>query len=940
VALLALLSFTVLAVDAGDALAVEYGHTVVTGEYGREGPKSPGAYGCVIAFQSAENKLYVMQGESIYGMQWNGPGSVTALGGNFPLHNTNAECYGAQPDFTVDQTNGNIYQTPVYEPHLYGWDKTGTPLSGFPVTFEGVYQVCGLATTNDAEPWAGDLASPSHVYKSSPQGGQFGSIELAQEYACKIGIDQTNNDLYALEIYGHVIKQYSAAGGYAPTGLTFAASPETENVHFVVDGSTHTLYVPFRETVRAYDTTTGAVKEEIEFGGGDTLGVAIDEDTGTLFIADRQNEVIKEMPKTIVPKAVTGDPIGNFEVSGVADPNGAGNIVECFFEYGPAAGNYSLGKQNCDQGLPITGETPVTATLSAAPFEQTTHYRLVVKTASLGGVRRGADKTITPHAVEGLLAEGATNVTRTSAQLHGSFEGNGEETKYKFQWGIYNPGSPESYESESALTSIGSPTAPPRTNIPLALNGLTAEKTYHFRIVAQNGKGTSQSNDVTFKTLPPVQSLTAEPADEIGPRTATLHGSFVGDGDDTTYYFKYGTTEGFYPNTTAPATLPSPTGLTHIQAPISGLELETTYHFRIVATNSLGTTETADTTFTSRPAVEGVISNAATGISQTSITLNGQYDGNGHDIRYHFEYGPTTAYGESTPEVDGGTAAGTQNVSAAITDYLAYTTYHYRLVAEDTDVSVNGVTYGPDMTVTTEPALLPGLSGTRVNGVTPTTATMEAEVNPNRWPTVFRFDYGTNTGYGGSTEFLGPIGRDTTAHTVSAGADELIPGTLYHYRVVAINFSGTAYGPDMTFFTPTPPGIESISSSGITETGARLLASVIPNAGDTTVRFEYGTTTGYGLSSGEAPAGADTSTHEVGATLTGLAPGTTYHFRAVATNSYGSTATSDQTFTTAPAATRAEEPKPRPRCRKGFVSRHGKCVRKHRKHRHGGHHHG
>jgi hypothetical protein len=937
-ALLTSLATVFLALGAGKALAVEYGHTVVTGEYGSGGSGTETSEGCLIAYQSAEDKLFFMGEEKLFGLKWNGVGSVTPIGGNFPLTGVvNGRCYEGEPGFTVDQTNGYLYQTGVYEPHLYGWNSLGEPLEGFPVTFENTYATCDIATTNAGEPWVGAYGQPAIVHKSSASGGQFGIVELTQGSACKIAIDQTNNDLYAAGTFtNHYIQQYSAADGYAPTSLTFPLPPETLRVDFTINSATHTLYVPFEDRVRAYDTITGDLKEEIEFGGT-TMSVAVDEDTDTLFIHDTEHNVIKEMPKGIVPKAVTGDPIGNLTVSGTADPNGAGEIVECFFEYGSEAGHYTS-TQDCDQSTPITAETAVTATLSI-PFEQTTHYRLVVKTASLGGVRKGADKAITPHAVEGLTTDAATAVTRQDATIHGSFSGNGEPTEYRFQWGTS-----AAYGSETEWIPAGSPTAPPRSPFELPLTNLNPETTYHFHILAKNAKGTSDGGDLTFKTLPPVQSLTAEAATQVGPRTATLTGSFVGDGDHTTYHFKYGTDGSYYPFETPVADIGSPSGPTPLAAPISGLDLETTYHYKIVATNGLGTTESNDMTFTSRPAVEGVNTLSATSISQDSFTFNGEYLGNGHDVRWHFEWGPTTSYGKQTPDEDGGTAAGTRSVSATITDFRAYTTYHYRLVAEDTDPSVNGVTYGPDNTVTTEPAPLPGTNGTRAVSITPTSAVLEAELNPNRWPTVYRFEYGFTQNYEEFTEISGPIGSDRTFHTVSESVTGLLPGTLYHYRIAAINFTGTVYGPDQVFFTPGPPRVDSISSSSVGQTTAHVTASIAPNAAATTAHFEYGTGD-YGAATAQLPVGTDTASHSIAIDLNGLAPGTTYHLRVVAANAVGTTSSTDQTFTTAPALP-VQEPKPE-KCKKNFVRRHGKCVKrarkkhpKHRNSRHGGRNHG
>jgi hypothetical protein len=70
--------------------------------------------------------------------------------------------------------------------------------------------------------------------------------------------------------------------------------------------------------------------------------------------------------------------------------------------------------------------------------------------------------------------------------------------------------------------------------------------------------------------------------------------------------------------------------------------------------------------------------------------------------------------------------------------------------------------------------------------------------------TAYRFEYGTSTAYGRSTPFPeGSVGEGLASHTVWAAASGLVPGTTYHYRVVATNELGTAVGPDQTFTTQT-----------------------------------------------------------------------------------------------------------------------------------------
>ncbi len=79
-----------------------------------------------------------------------------------------------------------------------------------------------------------------------------------------------------------------------------------------------------------------------------------------------------------------------------------------------------------------------------------------------------------------------------------------------------------------------------------------------------------------------------------------------------------------------------------------------------------------------------------------------------------------------------------------------------------------------------------------------------ALVSPGGIQTSYRFEYGPTSEYGSSTPFPeGSVGEGLESHAVWASAYGLAPGTTYHYRVVASNELGTAYGEDQTFTTLT-----------------------------------------------------------------------------------------------------------------------------------------
>jgi hypothetical protein len=157
---------------------------------------------------------------------------------------------------------------------------------------------------------------------------------------------------------------------------------------------------------------------------------------------------------------------------------------------------------------------------------------------------------------------------------------------------------------------------------------------------------------------------------------------------------------------------------------------------------------------------------------------------------------------------------------------------------------------------------------------------------------------------------------------------------------------------------PLPPVVTATSAIDIAPTMATFNATVKPGFGATVVFFEYGPTLPYTSSTRFTdPTPADNTEHVLSAQVDGLLPGTTYHYRAVAVNFNGVTQGPDRTFSTPElspvnpgppgAAMPSGAPLPAPvppapegkkKCRKHFVMRHGRCVRKHRK-RHRRRHH-
>ena len=235
-----------------------------------------------------------------------------------------------------------------------------------------------------------------------------------------------------------------------------------------------------------------------------------------------------------------------------------------------------------------------------------------------------------------------------------------------------------------------------------AVTGLTANTTYHFRISATNPGGTSKGSDQTLKTLPNAPTVVTTAASALTQTTATLNATVNPNGGEVSECkFEYGTTEA-YGSTASCASLPgSGTSPVAVSAAVTGLTANTTYHFRISATNAGGTSKGSDQTLKTLPNAPTVVTTAASSLTQTTATLNATVNPNGGEVsECKFEYGTTIAYG-STASCASLPGSGTSPVavSAAVTGLTANTTYHFRISA----TNPGGTSKGSDQTLKTLP---------------------------------------------------------------------------------------------------------------------------------------------------------------------------------------------------------------------------------------------
>ena len=221
------------------------------------------------------------------------------------------------------------------------------------------------------------------------------------------------------------------------------------------------------------------------------------------------------------------------------------------------------------------------------------------------------------------------------------------------------------------------------------------------------------------------------------------------------------------------------------------------------------------------------------------------------------------------------------------------------------------ITAGPDGNLWFTEAGNPG----RIGRITPTGTITEftAGLTPNSTPTDITAGPDGNLWF---TEAGNPgrIGRITPTGTIT---EETTPSVNSQPNAISAVSDGSlwftedgnhgALGHAVPTAAAPAPSATTLPATAATSTSAILQGTGDPNGVSSTYHFEWGTTAAYGHQTPgtDAALGSDSAQDHVAQTVTGLTPGTTYHYRLVVTNcggcASGTTAGSDLTFTTAAA---------------------------------------
>jgi Calx-beta domain-containing protein len=480
------------------------------------------------------------------------------------------------------------------------------------------------------------------------------------------------------------------------------------------------------------------------------------------------------------------------------------------------------------------------------------------------------------------ITDPATGVTQTVATLNASINPNGKATTYRFEYGTTT-----AYGSTTPTTAAGSGTS--AVAVSAAITGLTAGKTYHFRVVATSPAGTTNGADQAFNSAQPALALsplspTVDEGDTGSTNLAFTVALSAASAQTVTvaYATANGTATAGQDYTAVSGTLTFAPGDTSepISVPVLGDnadENDETFTMTLSSpTNAAISAGLATVVIRDNDTKPSATTVAATGVGETTATLQGSVNPQGKSTSVSFEWGLTTGYGSPTPTQALAAGTSAQAVSAALSGLVASTTYHYRVVA----TSAAGTTQGADQTLrTADPTL----------GVAATPATVTEPDNTATATATFTVTLSSRSGLPVT------VGYSTVAGTATAGEDfTAASGTLTYAagettKTVTVTVKGDNVDEDdeafqlhlaspvnasiatadatLTILDNDPQARLSVNDPAVAEgAGSVTFTVTLAPASGRTVTVQYATVNGTAVAPGDYAAASGTLTFAKGET--------------------------------------------------------------------------
>jgi hypothetical protein len=632
--LLALSCLLTLTLGISQALAADSGYVGV-GSFGSGPDSADGTFNGPrrVAVNTTSGKVYVVDSANDR-VEVFAPNGGSA---DFDSHLGVGELDGPH-GIAIDQSNGDIYVSSVDNEKIVRFNEDGSVDNGFTSPLKGKASgKLGSFAAALAVDSTGDLlvADPGHDLigryadtgtfeesydgSDSPDGLFAGLLDIAVDSSDRIlVVDSTGN---VVEGASSRVLRFSAAGAYqaslegVPQAGVVAFDP---NTGYVLVGGNLSLFAGTRLYV--FDDTTRVT--DLAYPGdnsGTIAGLAVDNGGS----ADRQHVYavgdldqffnccgsvgVQVLGAATLPDAAIDPPsaIQEFSahLSGTVNPQGV--QTGWYFEYSSDGSSWTPVQADQDAGNG-TGDVAVSDDLTGLTHN-TQYFVRLVATSSEGAIRTSPQETFTTATIPPPTAtvDSPTAITGEGAHLNGTVDPNGFETTFTFQ--VSSDGGATWKNAGSGNAGDGSDATPVGADV----SGLDPNTGYEVRLVAANGGGETVSDppNATFTTDAVAPTAETTGADHLQPSSVQLNGRVNPQNLATTYHFEWGTQDCA---SSECASVPVPDasagaggGLTVVSQSVEGLDADTTYHYRLVATNAEGSAAGADRTFaTTTPAAD------------------------------------------------------------------------------------------------------------------------------------------------------------------------------------------------------------------------------------------------------------------------------------------------------------------------------------------------
>jgi hypothetical protein len=217
---------------------------------------------------------------------------------------------------------------------------------------------------------------------------------------------------------------------------------------------------------------------------------------------------------------------------------------------------------------------------------------------------------------------------------------------------------------------------------------------------------------------------------------------------------------------------------------------------------------------------------------------------------------------------------------------------------------VSSITGGHRLYAVDNPLPTPLVTMDPITVKTDTTATFSGTVDPQGGQVNCKFQYSTDQAIWTDVSAPGcaTLANNGGAQALSQAVTGLVPNTHYFVRLVVTRPyppASSATSALRAFNTSSvAPVVTDVGAVEVEDVSARLVGTIDPKHAATGYVFEYGTTPALGSATAPLGIGAGSTPVTVSQLITGLAPSTTYYFRLLATNAFGSTVGTGASFQT------------------------------------------